>query len=46
MAQPQPEYFSKKEWAKAKKQLAGLADAIRKSNKPIAIDHKVQFFSK
>jgi hypothetical protein len=46
LRQPKPNYFSKREWATAKKSLKRLAGQIRESKKPIRVEHKVQFFSK
>jgi hypothetical protein len=46
MRQPKPEYFSKREWAVAMKSLKGMAEQIRASEKPIRVEHKVEFFSK
>jgi len=46
LRQPKPDYFSRREWATAKKSLKRLAGQIRESKKPIRVEHKVQFFSK
>jgi hypothetical protein len=46
LRQPKPDYFSKREWAAAKKALKRLAGQIRESKKLIRVEHKVQFFSK
>ena len=46
LRQPQPDFFSAREWATAKKELNRLAKQIRDTKRPIPVEHKVQFFSK
>jgi hypothetical protein len=46
LKQPQPDFFSPKEWDAAQKSLRQMAEQIRGSKKPIPVDQELSFFSK
>lgn len=46
LKQPQPKYFSAKEWKDAQAKLEQMAKQIRSTNRPIEVVHQVSFFGK